>query len=145
MRLRTASLGLPWNMPQSIRTFAADVSSRNCDPVTVVAPPRKWSFIRRIVPRGVPRVHPAARLRRIIGRTIWGWSDNAMASYSFVTEWRLGAPIERVYDTIADATAWPSWWPGVVSVDEIRPPADRVGRGRVLRYTFKGKLPYSLS
>src|SRR5687767_1312986 len=42
IRLRTDSLGLPWNMPQSIRTRARSVSRRNWEPVTVVAPPRKW-------------------------------------------------------------------------------------------------------
>ena len=68
-----------------------------------------------------------------------------MATYSFVTEWRLDAPIDRVYDTIADAIGWPEWWKGVESVEEIRPPTDRTGVGRVLRYTFKGKLPYSLT
>ena len=42
IRLRTDSFGLPWNMPQSIRTRARSVSRRNWEPVTVVAPPRKW-------------------------------------------------------------------------------------------------------
>ena len=34
-----------------MRTRARPVSSRNCEPVTVVAPPRKWMSIGRIVPR----------------------------------------------------------------------------------------------
>src|SRR6478736_8973479 len=40
--LRIDSFGLPWNIPQSIRTRARSVTSRNCEPVTVVAPPRNW-------------------------------------------------------------------------------------------------------
>jgi uncharacterized protein YndB with AHSA1/START domain len=68
-----------------------------------------------------------------------------MASYSIVTEWRLEAPIERVFELLHDANAWPDWWPAVTAVDEIRPPTDRTGAGRVLRYAFKGKLPYTLS
>jgi uncharacterized protein YndB with AHSA1/START domain len=68
-----------------------------------------------------------------------------MASYSFVTEWRLEAPIERVFELLNDATAWPEWWPGVISIDEIRPPTDRNGVGRVLRSTFRGKLPFRLT
>src|SRR5436309_3757668 len=40
-----ASFGLPWNIPQSIRTRARPVSSRYWEPVTVVAPPRKWRSI----------------------------------------------------------------------------------------------------
>jgi uncharacterized protein YndB with AHSA1/START domain len=68
-----------------------------------------------------------------------------MASYAFVTEWRLRAPIDRVYDAIHDSLAWPEWWPAVKAVEEIRPPTDRTGIGSVRRYTFKGSLPYTLS
>ena len=68
-----------------------------------------------------------------------------MADYSFVTEWRLKAPIDRVYEAIHDSLAWPEWWPAVKAVDEIRPAADRAGIGSVRRYTFKGSLPYTLS
>jgi hypothetical protein len=68
-----------------------------------------------------------------------------MASYAFVTEWRLDAPIERVYEAIHDSLTWPDWWPAVTKVEEIRPPTDRTGAGAVRRYTFKGKLPYTLS
>jgi len=67
-----------------------------------------------------------------------------MASYAFVTEWHLDAPIDRVYDAISDPLAWPDWWPSVTRVEEIRPPTDRTGVGRVMRMTFKGKLPYQL-
>ena len=68
-----------------------------------------------------------------------------MASYAFVTEWQLEAPIERVYEAIHDSLSWPDWWPAVTKVEEIRPPTDRTGVGSVRRYTFKGKLPYTLS
>jgi uncharacterized protein YndB with AHSA1/START domain len=68
-----------------------------------------------------------------------------MAEYSFVTEWRLEAPIDRVYDALHDSLAWPGWWPAVKSVDEIRPAAAGGGIGSVRRYTFKGSLPYTLS
>ena len=68
-----------------------------------------------------------------------------MADYSFVTEWRLDAPIERVYEAIHDSLAWPDWWPAVKAVEEIRPPRERSGIGSVRRYTFKGSLPYTLS
>src|SRR5919204_1219715 len=45
MRLCTTSFGLPWNIPQSTSTFARFVVRRNCDPVTVVAAPRKRNSI----------------------------------------------------------------------------------------------------
>jgi len=68
-----------------------------------------------------------------------------MADYSFVTEWRLEAPIERVYEALHDSLAWPDWWPAVKAVEEIRPATGPGGIGNVRRYTFKGKLPYTLT
>ena len=68
-----------------------------------------------------------------------------MADYSFVTEWRLEAPIEPVYAALHDSLAWPDWWPAVKAVEEIRPATSRGGIGTVRRYTFKGSLPYTLS
>src|SRR5215210_6088622 len=41
IRFRTDSFGLPWNIPQSMRIRARSVVSRNLEPVTVFAPPRK--------------------------------------------------------------------------------------------------------
>ena len=49
IRLRTDSFGLPWNIPQSMRTCARSVTSRYCEPVTVVAPPRKCDLHGRMV------------------------------------------------------------------------------------------------
>src|SRR6185436_10734199 len=67
-RLRIDSFGLPWNMPQSTRTFARSVAMRNVEPVTVVAPPRKvMSIARMVTGRAVGRVsrraEPASRHR----------------------------------------------------------------------------------
>ncbi len=41
-----------------------------------------------------------------------------MADYSFVTIWRLEAPIDRVWELIDDASSWPDWWPSVLAVEE---------------------------
>jgi polyketide cyclase/dehydrase/lipid transport protein len=68
-----------------------------------------------------------------------------MASYAFVTLWRLEAPIEPVYDAIADSLRWPEWWPTVTAVEQIRDGDPETGVGNVRRYTFKGSLPYTLS
>jgi uncharacterized protein YndB with AHSA1/START domain len=67
-----------------------------------------------------------------------------VAAYSFVTIWRVEAPIERVFDAIRDSKAWPSWWPTVLKVEDIAE-GDERGIGLVRRYTFKGKLPYTLT
>ncbi len=66
-----------------------------------------------------------------------------MPDYSFVTIWRLDAPIDRVYDTIDDSLAWPGWWPSVRFVEELEP-GQPDGLGALRRYTFKGRLPYLL-
>jgi Polyketide cyclase / dehydrase and lipid transport len=68
-----------------------------------------------------------------------------MASYAFVTVWRLEAPIEPVYDAIANSLRWPEWWPTVTAVEQVREGDPKTGIGNVRRYTFKGSLPYTLS
>lgn len=66
-----------------------------------------------------------------------------MASYSFVTIWRIEAPIESVYDAIEKSERWPSWWKGVVDVKKLKE-GDEDGVGSVYRYTWKSFLPYKL-
>lgn len=66
-----------------------------------------------------------------------------MAAYRFVTTWILEAPLERVFDAVLDALAWPSWWPGVEEVEQ-RERGGPDGIGAVLRTTWKGRLPYRL-
>lgn len=64
--------------------------------------------------------------------------------YKFVSTWELPAPIERVWDVIADSQHWPVWWPAVTAVQELEP-GEAGGLGNLRRYTFKGALPYALS
>ncbi|MEA2492388.1 MAG: hypothetical protein QOJ29_299 [Thermoleophilaceae bacterium] len=68
-----------------------------------------------------------------------------MARYSFLTTWAFGAPadINRVFDAIHDAQAYPSWWKGVLAVERLEP-GDADGVGAVDRYVWKSKLPYEL-
>jgi uncharacterized protein YndB with AHSA1/START domain len=67
-----------------------------------------------------------------------------MADYTFVTEWRLEAPIEMVWEAILHSEDWPHWWPGVESVMELEP-GDAQGIGNRRRYTWKSRLPYRLT
>jgi uncharacterized protein YndB with AHSA1/START domain len=61
--------------------------------------------------------------------------------YVFVDEWDVDAPIEAVFDAIADATTYPAWWkPVYIDVEAEGEP--RVGL--VSRQHFKGRLPYHL-
>lgn len=43
----------------------------------------------------------------------------------------INQPIEKVYETIADVPAWPTWDPGVNRVEETAGPADGVFRGKM--------------
>jgi hypothetical protein len=66
-----------------------------------------------------------------------------MPEYRFVTIWRMDAPVDRVFDLIEDAMAWPDWWPSVIAVERIASGSeDHVGD--IHRYTFRGRLPYLL-
>jgi hypothetical protein len=67
-----------------------------------------------------------------------------MADYRLTTIWRIDAPVQQVFDAICRPARWPSWWWGVRNVVEIAP-GDQRGVGRVLRYTWKGLLPYALT
>jgi mannose-6-phosphate isomerase-like protein (cupin superfamily)/uncharacterized protein YndB with AHSA1/START domain len=65
----------------------------------------------------------------------------APAGYVFVDEWDVAAPIEAVFDALADARSYPEWWkPVYLDVEADGPPAV----GAVARQHFKGRLPYHL-
>jgi uncharacterized protein YndB with AHSA1/START domain len=69
-----------------------------------------------------------------------------MADYAFLTTWLLESPREPVWNAIHDQKAWPSWWRGVESVQELRggdEPED--GVGSVSRMVWKSLLPYRVS
>ena len=67
-----------------------------------------------------------------------------MADYRFLTTWCLDAPIERVFEAIDDAAAWPRWWKGVTRADLVEE-GDEDGVGRLWRFTWRCRLPYDLS
>ena len=65
-----------------------------------------------------------------------------MADYNFVTRWFLRAPIERVFAELEAVEQWPSWWPGVLSV-EVLAPGDPIGKRT--RNRWRSRLPYVLT
>ena len=66
-----------------------------------------------------------------------------MADYPLLTIWQIEAPIEDVWEAISHAERWPSWWKGVEKVEQLET-GDEHGIGRVIRSTWKSKLPYRL-
>lgn len=65
--------------------------------------------------------------------------------YQFVTEWRVDAPRELVYEILKEGKDYPRWWPEVYLNASFHPSgrADHVG-DRV-DFLTKGWLPYRLN
>jgi uncharacterized protein YndB with AHSA1/START domain len=63
------------------------------------------------------------------------------AEYVFIDEWDVEAPIEAVFNALADTRTYPDWWkPVYIQVDADCGPAV----GCVSKQLFKGRLPYQL-
>ncbi len=63
---------------------------------------------------------------------------------AYVTEWRLEAPIERVWDALVDVETWPQWWPHVRSVQTLHRGATS-DLGTVRRLRWSSRLPYGFT
>ena len=68
----------------------------------------------------------------------------AATRFDLVSEWRLDAPLERVWAELLAPNQWPSWWPAVKKVETISE-GDASGIGAVRRFTWGTALPYTLS
>ena len=67
-----------------------------------------------------------------------------MASYHFITHWKVRAPCIEVSDIIGDATSLSDWWPAVyLQVNELQPGGEN-NIGRKIELFTKGWLPYTL-
>lgn len=63
---------------------------------------------------------------------------------TFVTEWRLAAPIEHAWDALVDVESWPRWWPYVREVQTLHRGATN-GLGTVRRLHWSSRLPYGFA
>jgi uncharacterized protein YndB with AHSA1/START domain len=62
------------------------------------------------------------------------------AEYVFIDEWDVDAPIDAVFNALADARTYPAWWkPVYLEVEADGPPAP----GCVSKQHFKGLEPYA--
>jgi polyketide cyclase/dehydrase/lipid transport protein len=64
--------------------------------------------------------------------------------YDVTTVWQFDAPIDAVWDAIADVEGWPGWWAGVERVVTLAR-GDAAGLGVLRRLTCKGVLPFRLT
>lgn len=82
---------------------------------------------------------PVGRLRGY--RIAREHAASAAPGYVFLDGWDVDAPIEAVFDALADARTYPEWWkPVYIAADADGPPAVGVES----RQHFKGRLPYRL-
>ena len=63
---------------------------------------------------------------------------------TYVTEWRLAAPIEHVWDALVDVESWPQWWPYVRGVETLHRGATN-DLGTVRRLRWSSRLPYGFA
>lgn len=65
--------------------------------------------------------------------------------YTFVTEWKLRAPLSAVWDHLLHIEGWPDWWPGVLEATILTNNGHLDGVGSTIRMKWRSWLPYTLS
>lgn len=66
-----------------------------------------------------------------------------MKMYHLVTKWFFQAPIEKVWDEIADLNSWPTWWQDFKKAT-IRGTEAKLQLGSLADCEVRGALPYTL-
>ena len=64
--------------------------------------------------------------------------------FEYVTEWHFDAPVEAVWEALADVERWPQWWPHVRAVRTLERGGLR-GHGTVHRIRWSSRLPYGFT
>ena len=64
--------------------------------------------------------------------------------YSFLTEWRIRAPRELVYEILKEGKDYPRWWPEVYLDAQYVPSGREDHLGDRVHFHTKGWLPYRL-
>ena len=101
------------------------------------------AMAREFADEGYATRPPLAVQRAVLGPLSWLHPriEAMPAEYAFLDEWTVDAPIDAVFDAIADARTYPDWWrPVYIAAEADGPPA----LGRLSRQHFKGRLPYTL-
>lgn len=63
--------------------------------------------------------------------------------FDLVSQWRIEAPVERVWAALTDSASWPQWWPYVLGVQTLSE-GGADGVGSVRRIDWATRLPYRL-
>lgn len=81
--------------------------------------------------------------KNIVRTAVKGDQEQSMTNYRFQTVWWTPAPIEKVWETLANYAAWTTWWRGIRKVEVLRK-GDESGVGTILRQGWRSRLPYTL-
>ena len=65
--------------------------------------------------------------------------------FEYVTEWRLDAPVARVWQALVEVESWPCWWPQVREVSTLRRGDVGSDLGTVRRLRWSSLLPYGFT
>lgn len=63
--------------------------------------------------------------------------------FDLVSQWRIHAPVDRVWAALIDPASWPRWWPYVHDVRTLRE-GGADGVGSVRRIDWSTRLPYRI-
>lgn len=63
--------------------------------------------------------------------------------FDLVSQWRIHAPVDRVWAALTDTGSWPRWWPCVHDVRTLREGGPD-GVGAVRRIDWSTRLPYRI-
>jgi hypothetical protein len=66
------------------------------------------------------------------------------SDYHFLTRWELEASSQEIFDLIADAPSYPSWWPSVFLDARVLEPGDERGVGRLVEVRTATPLLFTL-
>ncbi len=64
--------------------------------------------------------------------------------YQFLTEWKVNAPSELIYEILKESRDYPRWWPDVYLEAEFQPSGRQDHIGDRVKLLTKGWLPYRL-
>lgn len=64
--------------------------------------------------------------------------------FQLMTEWRIDAPLDQVWDALCAVESWPDWWPSVRRVEPLAA-GNENGIGAEHRFTWATALPYDLT
>jgi hypothetical protein len=65
--------------------------------------------------------------------------------YHFITEWRVSAPRELIYEILKEGKDYPAWWPEVYLDASFHPSGRADHIGDRVKFLTKGRLPYRLN